>query len=388
MASQALIFAAIFWYSGICCAQTPTPSASTSSSSDSTCYAGAYRNEQGDILTLSAEPDKSGWRFFLMDGRTGLLKRANGDKYAAGPGWSEEKPAVAKAKLGSCNPSSVDFALEDGPNGTGHRIQLRVADTHFEAKGAQLAGRLVEPVERGPWPLVVIVHGSEQYSAVNYYSLPWMMAAQGIAVFVYDKRGTGNSTGTFTMNFDVLADDAAAALRTVRRLAGKKISRAGFFGGSQGGWIAPLAATRAKADFLEISFGLAGSPLDQDAWGVEYELRYRGYGAEILENAHELTEITRKIAASNFTDGFEQLDEFVARHKGEAWLQKIEGQYTGALLHGQVESLQCGNPGVIWRYDAMRVLRELDHSSIVVLGRGRFSGAEWAYDFKIARTTA
>lgn len=123
-----------------------------------------------------------------------------------------------------------------------------------------------------------------------------------------------------------------------------------------------------KADFIEIGFGLAGSPLDQDAWDIEYELRHRGYDARIVESAHKLAEITADIAASGFTKGFERLKEFAAQRKNESWLGKIEGQYTGALLRGEIESLRRENPGVKWRYDAMRVLRELKVPQLWVLG--------------------
>src|SRR3546814_4024148 len=90
------------------------------------------------------------------------------------------------------------------------------------------------------------------------------MAAQGISVFVYDKRGTGGSEGEYTQNFELLAADAAKALDTARGMTAGRHGRAGFFGGSQGGWVAPLAATRTKADFVAVGFGLVASPIEED----------------------------------------------------------------------------------------------------------------------------
>src|SRR3990170_3000444 len=43
-------------------------------------------------------------------------------------------------------------------------------------------------------PLVVMVHGSERTSSLNS-PYAYSLAAQGISVFVYDKRGTGASEG-------------------------------------------------------------------------------------------------------------------------------------------------------------------------------------------------
>src|SRR3546814_5378254 len=92
----------------------------------------------------------------------------------------------------------------------------------------------------------------------------YAMAAQGISVFVYDKRGTGGSEGEYTQNFELLAADAAKALDTARGMTAGRHGRAGFFGGSQGGRVAPLAAKRAKADFVAVGLGLGGPPTGEE----------------------------------------------------------------------------------------------------------------------------
>ncbi len=76
------------------------------------------------------------------------------------------------------------------------------------------------------------------------------LAKDGFAVLTYDKRGVGLSGGIYeggennisATNLDLLASDAAAAMETLRnRLPNVP---AGFAGGSQAGWIVPIAATR------------------------------------------------------------------------------------------------------------------------------------------------
>ena len=42
---------------------------------------------------------------------------------------------------------------------------------------------------------VVLVHGAEHDSARKYYFLQRLFPAEGVGVFVYDKRGTGGSPG-------------------------------------------------------------------------------------------------------------------------------------------------------------------------------------------------
>lgn len=62
-------------------------------------------------------------------------------------------------------------------------------------------------------------------------------------------------------------------MREARRLAGSRLSRIGYQGGSQGGWVAPIAANRAPVDFVIVCYGLAVSVIDEDQEEVEIEIR-------------------------------------------------------------------------------------------------------------------
>ena len=120
----------------------------------------------------------------------------------------------------------------------------------------------------------------EQAPGREIFSLQRQFPAAGIGAFVYDKRGTGGSTGAFTHDYRRLAADAAAAVREARRLAGKRALRAGLHGGSQGAWVAPLAATLTPVDFVIAAYGLAVSPLDEDREAVALDMSRHGFGAE------------------------------------------------------------------------------------------------------------
>jgi len=76
----------------------------------------------------------------------------------------------------------------------------------------------------------------------------------GIAVLAFDRRGSGQSSGDLSKaDYETLADDAIAgqhALTQVSRIDPKKI---GFWGLSQGGWLAVLAAGRSKDAAFAIS---------------------------------------------------------------------------------------------------------------------------------------
>src|SRR5690606_15049951 len=254
------------------------------------CQGGAWTMDDGSVLSIV--PVTDGLRYRLLDGRTGRLEPADaaspGDALEAREGWRETGPVVARARPAPCPANQLEFALDGGPQGTARRLALPQHDTQFDSGGLRLRGRLVLPADAaGPVPLAVLVHGSERYSGVDGYPMQYLLPAQGVAVFVYDKRGTGGSQGEYSQDFHALAGDAVAALAEARRLHPPGFSRAGFVGSSQGGWVAPLAASRSDADYVVVLYGMAEGALAEDREQVMDELRRKGHGDEVLARARE-----------------------------------------------------------------------------------------------------
>jgi len=113
-----------------------------------------------------------------------------------------------------------------------------------------LAATLHVPAGPGPFPGVVIVHGSGSSTRANAWTAAYTEAfvARGIAVLHPDKRGAGESGGDWkTATFEDLADDAIAGLAKLRAHPSVDPARTGLIGFSQGGDIVPLAATRSDA---------------------------------------------------------------------------------------------------------------------------------------------
>jgi len=337
------------------------------------CRAGAWRLADGELVVLTPLPGTA-LRYRLLDGRTGRLAPAAEEPggMEGREGWRTEGPFVARARFGGCDAERFDFALEGGPAGTAERLPLRAVETRFAgAGGTELAGRLTLPAGDGPVPLAVLVHGSERTSALTFSPWPALLATHGIAAFAYDKRGTGSSEGSYTQDFSQLADDAVAALAEARRLAPGRFERAGFVGGSQGGWIGPLAASRSGADFVVALYGLADSPLAEDRDEVLRELRARGHGADVEAAAREVTAATGGVIASRFRDGYAELARVKKKYRGAPWLADVQGEYSGDLLRWPGWVLRLAGPffdqGTSWEYDPLPTLTALAVPQLWVL---------------------
>jgi pimeloyl-ACP methyl ester carboxylesterase len=323
------------------------------------CYSGAYR--LGDDYIVITPSDEGALRYRVPDGRSGRLYPDDDRHFHGGPGWASRDPRIAEAVFDACPGKRIEFRLKGGPSGIAQRVPVTRTPTTFSSIGNTLYGELFAPEK--PQALVVMVFGAGQDSAVAYTYVQHLLSYYGIAAFVYDKRGTGKSTGRFTVDLSELADDALAAMAHARKLLDAPGVPVGLMGESQGGWIAPLAAVRAPVDFVIASYGLAISPLEEDRFEVMNELRAKRYDDSVVAKGRELTDITGRIMLSRFTDGLEDLRKFKAAHASEKWLQEVEGDFTGPLLRSpddQFEELRklLGFDAIL-DYDAQAALRRV-----------------------------
>jgi pimeloyl-ACP methyl ester carboxylesterase len=332
---------------------------------DLDCAVGFYRLPGGDGVDLNyAGEGELRWR--RTDGTSGLLTPSGEEAWTSTLGWTGREDGVRV----DTRPCARGYIRVNGQ--TGRRVQFTTTDTRFDRAGIKLAGRLVLPPGRDRVPVVVLVHGSEDSSALRFYALQRLLPALGVGAFVYDKRGTGASTGIFTHDLKVLAEDAAAALTEARQLSGDRLGRIGFYGTSQGGWTAPRAATLAAPDFVIVGYGLAVSPIDQDREALAWDMRRHGFGAEETAKALEIGKAAEAILRSGFQSGYEALAAVRDRYQGEPWLPHVRGNVTRLMLELPEETLREMGPkalnGAMLDYDPMPVLKQLDVPQLWILG--------------------
>jgi len=330
------------------------------------CQSGAYHFADGEIVDI-ARSEANAFRWRKFDGTTGVFHKKNDGSWTSTLGWTD-RPDGHTASFTHCANGEIEF---DGKKA--HRIPFDVTDTVFGGRDrTKLAGRLVLPKGDNSIPIVVLVHGAERESARESYALQRLLPAENVGVFVYDKRGTGGSDGKYTQDFDTLADDAVAAMREAKRIAGTRCARIGYQGGSQGGWVAPLAATHAPVDFVIVSFGLAVSVIDEDQEEVALEMRLKGHSQREISKALEVASAAEAVFESGFTKGFGRFDALRTKYRNEPWYKDLHGNYTHFILpYTAAEIREKGKDfifGTPFRYDPVPTLRAVEAPQLWILG--------------------
>jgi len=332
------------------------------------CHVGAYLLSDGGSIDIAPSSEDT-LRWLRFDGTTGKLHKTPSGAWTSTSGWTDRSDAKS-VTFGECGKGSIEF---DGVRGK--RIDFDVRETTIHSHGIALAGRLLMPSGRSKVPVVVLVHGSEQDSALDFHQLQRLLPAYGVGVYVYDKRGTGRSQGAYTQDFNLLADDVVAAMREARRLAGSRLTRIGYWGGSQGGWVAPLAANRAQVDFVIAAFALAVSVIDEDQQEVEIEMREKGHSRAEIDQALEVARAAEAVIASHFTQGFAELDAMRAKYRSAPWYKDLHGNFTYLLLpYSEAQLRELGRTELSFaqntpfHYDPMPALRAATVPQLWILG--------------------
>jgi len=145
--------------------------------------------------------------------------------------------------------------------------ELEYSEIFFKNRyeGFRLSGMLFLPEGEGPFPAAIIIHGSgtSRRDSVWYLSIANHLLHNGIAVLLPDKRGSEKSEGKWVgANFEELATDTLSAVEYVKHQQVFKYSSIGVIGMSQGGWIAPIVAT--KSDDASFVVSMTGAAVTTD----------------------------------------------------------------------------------------------------------------------------
>ena len=159
---------------------------------------------------------------------------------------------------------------------------------------------------------IVALHGASAGVRRHplYEHLHAVLPAVGVGVATFDRRGEGGSTGEASRGrFEVQARDALAVA------AALPVDRIGLWGFSQGGWVAPIAATMSPdVSFLTLIASTGVSPAEQMRYATAEQTRRAGFGQDAVERALAL------------------------RHRFEDWVDQPDEE-TGASLYADLAAV-------------------------------------------------
>ena len=324
---------------------------------------GAWRLDDGHVITLAPSADCT-WRYrVIQDGRSGRL-HPEADHWQAGAGFSDKSPAAVVVTQRSAD--RLDWTETGAATQAASRVAVREVNVSYSSGDALIAGRLVLPAAAGRHPVVILIHGSERLAAVGQWHDPYMLAAHGIGAFVYDKRGTGDSTGRFSADFRKLADDAAAAAKVLAQRDDVDAERIGFAGFSQGGWVAPLAASRFPATrAVLVAYGAVNSPLDEDRLQCREALRKAGGSDADQAELEPLIEATHLLLVNNLQGDWSDFRKAAKRIKERPWFKNLDAERCIAAgfagYPAWVVKTFAGKrlpPELDWNYDSTDLLQK------------------------------
>ncbi len=123
-----------------------------------------------------------------------------------------------------------------------------VEKIRIPSNGIMITGWLYLPPGDGAFPLLVLTNGGGDGSRPIKSLSDWIapiLAHCGFAAFVHDKRGTGESEGTFvTSTYEDFIRDAGNCAKWLSQHKKINPDQVGIMGGSEGGIIALAAACR------------------------------------------------------------------------------------------------------------------------------------------------
>ncbi len=312
---------------------------------------GAYRFADGRVISIVPTSTVGQWRYTdFNSGKSYKLYPADALNFQSADDWKSETPVVFRYHF-NLDKNDVAESLIIKQNGKGDiiakKIKFREQTVTFKSGDIQLFGKLTMPMNgKTPFNTVVYVHGSDNEGSVDREWFPHIFAANGIATFVFDKRGTGCSEGKYTQHFGVLSDDVVAALRWLKTRPEVDSNRIGLAGFSQGGWVAPLAALKdSSVKFVLVGYGMAMSVAEEDRLEAPLKLKEMGLDAESIAQFQELNGALHKVAKGNFKD-YREFEAMVTKYKDAKWFAVVKGTQTwaGSVLSMGIEQAKVQIP--------------------------------------------
>jgi uncharacterized protein len=231
----------------------------------------------------------------------------------------------------------------------------------FSGAGVELSGTVMLPQAATECPGLVLIGGSgptDRHNGGFFDSLSEHLVRSGVAVLAYDKRGAGQSTGSWeAASLDELAADAGHASEVLRAHRGIARDAVGALGHSEGGWVAlRLRRQRRSIAHLILNSCPAVSFVDAEV----FALTRAGASRTEAEAAGSLLRALTEAAQAGH--GYEHGRRIVAAIQQETWYRRL--QTDGFVLDRRTWA-QIREWGA---YSPLDDLNKLTTPTLVILG--------------------
>src|SRR6185436_19355788 len=151
-------------------------------------------------------------------------------------------------------------------------------------------------------------------------------AKNGIASFIYDKRGVDKSGGDRNFpqyfSFDTLAMDVNAAIDELSKRKDINTNKIGLVASSQGGWVAPLAASLNKSiSFLIIASGSVSTVGEDNLFERNVRLKGEGFTESEVKEAEAMHIVDQEVSRTG--NRFDEFSKMWEQYKNANWFRRV-----------------------------------------------------------------
>ena len=304
-------------------------------------YYGNYRATDGHMIGVDQFINDAGDRVALIsDYQSGVVRQLfpiSDSEFVMGPGFEVQSPVELTVRFvrdGRGKVTGVSLQPTGGQENFAKRVPLAQQEVVFSDGQVRLAGTLMIPPTKGLHAAIILLHGSGPLTRYSFGPYPHFFTSLGFAVLIFDKRGTGASTGTLldastgdlksppaTYYPDDLVNDALAAIRFLQGLKDINPRKIGVWGSSEGGMLATQVAAHSKdVAFAIDSSGFMGPLWQTLLYQTGASLIRTGAPAAQVDEAQEFTKLWMRVARTG-----EDYELFVkkreeARRDKKPWL--------------------------------------------------------------------
>ncbi|MES3024962.1 MAG: prolyl oligopeptidase family serine peptidase [Pseudomonadota bacterium] len=287
--------------------------------------AGSYQVAPGHVIDLGPMDEMGGMLIFIDQKtlREGPLYPLSSTRYVSGPSIGVPYPfAIGAEFIKDAKGAITGMRWRDGDKQmTAKKIAPhRVEEVTVVNGEVTLKGVLTLPLGKGPHPAVVFAHGSGPVTR-NLGIWTSFFVRQGFAVLSLDKRGAGASTGDWMKSgMDDIAGDWLAGVAMLKGRADIDARRIGVHGSSQGGWTAPLMASRSDdVSFVIVRAGSAVRVAETMAHEIAWTVREGGLSEGDANEAYAASMQLFELAPASW----DKFSAAVAVHKVKPWAKFV-----------------------------------------------------------------